>query len=337
MEVGSMDRKMDGNRAAGFEAGDDARFDWHLVDPRRATLAGKVVGHIRLARPAQLIWLDVCLSLCIFVGITGHMPAGFYLWFVLTAVLIDAGACTLNDIGDLESDKASTEGNRCERPLVLGSVSKRAAWVQGIALFALGVALAAWLSPWVLLFAIALVVLSWQYSFPPLRMDARPYVQQLFWFTFGILYFLAVYSFVMRYDAPMEGFWIAALGMIVGVQVFAALGETLAKDLRDLDNDRRGGKYTTSVHLGPRRTARYAFYLSCAGLFIWIFAIIVLYGNWGLAALTMGVIAVLWTIVCFRLVNDLTDHYSKASARKLHLGFISVFAVLLILSMLSFV
>ncbi|MCK5254265.1 MAG: UbiA prenyltransferase family protein, partial [Thermoplasmata archaeon] len=285
----------------------------------------------------QLIWLDICLSLCIFVGITGHMPASHYLWFVLTAVLIDAGACTLNDIGDLDSDRASTEGNRSERPLVLGSVSKRAAWTQGIVLFALGALLAAWLSPYILVCALALVVLSHQYSFPPLRMDARPYVQQLFWFTFGILYFLAVYSYIIAYSQPMEDFWIAALGMIIGVQVFAALGETLAKDLRDLDNDRAGGKYTTSVHLGPTRTARYAFYLSCAGLFIWISSIIFLYDNWGLAALVMAIIAILWTVICFQLVNELTNNYSKASARKLHLGFISVFAILLILSMLSFV
>lgn len=318
-------------------AKDDASFDWHLVDPGKGTLGGKVVGHIRLARPAQLIWLDICLSLCIFVGIVGEMPPTFYLWFVLTAVLIDAGACTLNDIGDLESDRKSTEGNRSERPLVVGSVSKRAAWFQGIALFAAGTLLAAWLSPWVLLFALLLVVISYQYSFPPMRMDARPYVQQLFWFTFGILYFLAVYSYVIAYSQPMEDFLIAAVCMIIGVQVFAALGETLAKDLRDLDNDRAGGKYTTSVHLGPRRTARYAFYLSCAGLTIWIFSIIVLYGNWGPAALVMAIIAILWTIVAFGLVSELTDHYSKSSARKLHLGFISVFAVLLILSMLSFV
>jgi 4-hydroxybenzoate polyprenyltransferase len=316
---------------------DDASFDWHLVDPGKGTLGGKVVGHIRLARPAQLIWLDICLSLCIFVGIVGEMPPAFYLWFVLTAVLIDAGACTLNDIGDLESDRKSTEGNRSERPLVVGSVSKQAAWFQGIALFAAGTLLAAWLSPWVLLFALLLVVISYQYSFPPMRMDARPYVQQLFWFTFGILYFMTVYSYVIAYSQPMEDFLIAAVCMIIGVQVFAALGETLAKDLRDLDNDRAGGKYTTSVHLGPRRTARYAFYLSCAGLIIWIFSIIVLYGNWGPAALVMAVIAIMWTIVAFNLVSELTDHYSKSSARKLHLGFISVFAVLLILSMLSFV
>ena len=173
-----------------------------------------------------------------------------------------------------------------------GSVAPRTAWIQGVALFAVGAVLAAWLSPWILACALALVALSHQYSFPPLRMDARPYVQQVFWFTFSILYFMAVYSYVIRYDATMEGFWTAAIAMILGVQVFAALGETLAKDLRDLDNDRAGGKYTTSVHLGPVRTARYAFYLSCAGLSVWIFSIIVLYGNWGIAALIMGVIAV---------------------------------------------
>ena len=332
-----METSDTGPVATNTGADESAHIDWHLVDPRSSSLAGRLMGHIRLARPAQLIWLDICLSLCIFVGIAGHMPAGHYVWFVLTAVLIDAGACTLNDIGDLESDAASTEGNRCERPLVLGSVTRRAAWTQGMALFVGGCILAAWLSPWILACALALVLLSHQYSFPPLRMDARPYVQQVFWFTFGILYFLAVYSYVIRYDATMADFWQAAIAMIVGVQVFASLGETLAKDLRDLDNDRAGGKYTTSVHLGPQRTARYAFYLSCAGLFIWIYSITVLYGNWGIAALTMGVIAVLWSVLCFRLVSELTDHYSKASARKLHLGFISTFALLLILSMLSFV
>jgi 4-hydroxybenzoate polyprenyltransferase len=318
-------------------ADESARFDWHLVDPRKASPLGKLLGHIRLARPAQLVWLDICLSLCIFVGITGHMPGAHYLIFIATAVLIDAGACTLNDIGDLDSDRVSTEGNRSERPLVMGSVTRKAAWIQGVTLFALGAALAAFLSPWILACALALVVLSYQYSFPPMRMDARPYIQQVFWFTFGILYFLAVYSYVIRFDALMAGIWKSAIAMIIGVQVFAALGETLAKDLRDLDNDRRGGKYTTSVHLGPVKTARYAFYLSCAGLFIWIFSIIVLYGNWGIAAFAMGVIAVLWTIIAFLLVSELVDNYSKASARKLHLGFISVFAVLLILSMLSFV
>jgi chlorophyll synthase len=316
---------------------ESARFDWHLVDPRKATLGGKIIAYLRLARPAQLIWLDVCLSLCIFVGITGHMPGGHYLLFVLTAVLIDAGACTLNDIGDRESDAISSEGNRSERPLVVGSVTRKEAWVQGVALFAVGAALAAYLSPWILACALALVVLSYQYSFPPLRMDARPYVQQVFWFTFGILYFLAVLSYVTVFDQAMAGYWASALAMIVGVQVFAALGETLAKDLRDLDNDMRAGKYTTSVHLGPVKTARYAFYLSCAGLVIWHYAVIVLYGNWGVAAIAMSVISIIWTIVCFRLVRELIDNYTKASARKLHLGFISVFAVLLILSMLTFV
>jgi 4-hydroxybenzoate polyprenyltransferase len=317
-------------------ADETARIDWHLLAPS-AGWARTAFGALRLARPAQLIWLDVCLSLTIFVGITGHLPAAHYLWFVLAAVLADAGACTLNDIGDLRSDSASTEGNRSGRPLVVGSISKRAAWVQGLLLFGTGLALAAWLSPWVLACALALVVISYQYSFPPLRMNARPYVPQVFWFTFGILYFLAVYAYVVRFDDLMPGYLGSAVAMIVGVQLFAALGETLAKDLRDLDNDRRGGKMTTSVFLGPVKSARYALYMSFAGLTVWLFAVIVLYGNWGLVALAMLAIAVVWSAVCKTLVDDLCAGYTKASARRLHLGFISTFAVLLVLSMLSFV
>ena len=317
-------------------ANETARIDWHLLDPG-AGWARKAFGALRLARPAQLIWLDVCLSLTIFVGITGHLPAAHYLWFVLAAVLADAGACTLNDIGDLRSDAASTEGNRSGRPLVVGSISKRVAWVQGLLLFGTGLALAAWLSPWVLACAVALVVISYQYSFPPLRMNARPYVPQAFWFTFGILYFLAVYAYVVRYDGLMPGYLTSAVAMIVGVQLFAALGETLAKDLRDLDNDRRGGKMTTSVFLGPVKSARYALYMSFAGLTVWLFAVIVLYGNWGYVAIAMLAIAAVWSAACKRLVDDLCAKYTKASARKLHLGFISTFAVLLVLSMLSFV
>jgi 4-hydroxybenzoate polyprenyltransferase len=317
-------------------ADETARIDWHLLAPR-AGWARTAFGALRLARPAQLIWLDVCLSLTIFVGITGHLPAAHYLWFVLAAVLADAGACTLNDIGDLHSDAASTEGNRSGRPLVVGAISRRVAWVQGLLLFGTGLALAAWLSPWVLACAVALVVISYQYSFPPLRMNARPYVPQVFWFTFGILYFLAVYAYVVRFDDLMSGYITSAVAMIVGVQLFAALGETLAKDLRDLDNDRRAGKITTSVFLGPVKSARYALYMSFAGLTVWLFAVIVLYGNWGYAALVMLAIAVVWSAVCKTLVDDLCAKYTKASARKLHLGFISTFAVLLMLSMLSFV
>ncbi len=330
---------MDGTRNGTGRAravDESAAIDWHLVDPKGGW-AARAFGHLRLARPAQLIWLDVCLSLCIFVGISGHLPHSHYLWFILTAVLTDAGACTLNDIGDIESDRSSSESNRSQRPLITGSVTKRAAWVQGLVLFGAGLVLAAWLSPFILACALALVVLSHQYSFPPLRMDARPYVQQVFWFTFGILYFLAVYDYVVRYSSVMPGIIWSATAFIIGVQLFAALGETLAKDLRDIDNDRRSGKYTTSVHLGPIRAARYALYLSCAGLFVWLFAVIVLYGNWGLVALVMASIAVVWTVVCSRIVREITREYTKASARRLHLGFITTFAVLLILSMLSFV
>jgi 4-hydroxybenzoate polyprenyltransferase len=322
--------------AAGARVDESARIDWHLVDPRSGWTA-RAFGCLRLARPAQLLWLDVCLSLTIFVGITGHMPTPHYLWFVLAAVLSDAGACTLNDIGDLASDAKSTESNRSGRPLVVGSVSKRVAWAQGPVLFVAGLALAAWLSPWVLACALALVVISYQYSFPPLRMNARPYVPQVFWFTFGILYFLAVYAYVVRFDHLMAGYLMSAVAMIIGVQLFAALGETLAKDLRDLDNDRRAGKITTSVFLGPIKSARYALYMSFAGLTVWLFAVIVLYGNWGYVALAMLAIAAVWSVVCMRLVDDLCAMYTKASARKLHLGFISTFATLLMLSLLSFV
>ena len=63
---------------------------------------------------------------------------------------------------------------------------------------------------------------------------------------------------------------------------------------------------------------------------------IVLYGNWGVFAVAMGVISVIWTFICFKLVREIIENYTKASARKLHLGFISTFAVLLILSVLSF-
>jgi 4-hydroxybenzoate polyprenyltransferase len=315
---------------------ESARLDWHLLAPRSGW-ASKALGVLRLARPAQLLWLDLCLSLTIFVGITGHMPTGHYLWFVLAAVLADAGACTLNDIGDLEADRSSTESNRSGRPLVLGQVSLRAAWVQGFILFLAGLAIAAWLSPWILALALALVLISYQYSFPPLHLNARPYMPQVFWFTFGILYFLAVYSYVSTYDALMPGLLFRAVAFIIGVQLFAALGETLAKDLRDLDNDRRAGKLTTSVLLGPVKSARYALYMSFAGLTVWLFAVIVLYGNWGLAAIAMFATAVVWSVVCKRLVDDLCKGYTKAAARKLHLGFISTFATLLILSMISFV
>jgi 4-hydroxybenzoate polyprenyltransferase len=246
-----------------------------------------------------------------------------------TAIIADAGACTLNDLGDLESDRLSTEGSRSLRPLPTGIITKKAARNQGITLFIIGLAIAFYLDLYVFLFTLILVIISYQYSMNPLKLDARPVVSQLFWVSFGFLYYFAVAAYIRRYDGlAMENFY-NGLYFLVAVLLFIAVGETLAKDLRDLDNDRVGGKNTTPVTFGHKRAVVASFIFSFIGLFFWgvpfftvlepplFFQILVLF------------VIIFWNVICFALVRSIYIEYKKERARELHLGFILTFTIVL--------
>ena len=295
-------------------------------------LAQKIKGHFILTRPAQLIWLDIFVSLAVFAVLARHGPNAHYLFFIACAIIADAGACTLNDLGDLESDSLSTEDSRSLRPLPTGIVSKQAAKTQGIILFIIGLAIALYLDIIVFIFAFFLILISYQYSMNPLKLDAKPIFTQVFWVSFGFLYYFAVAAYIRKYDnLSIENFY-NGLYFLTAILLFIAVGETLAKDLRDLENDRAGGKITTSVYFGPKKAAVASFVFSFIGLFFWAFPFFTVMDTPLFFQAMILLVVIFWNIVCFCLTRSIYLNYTKERSRELHLGFILVFTSVLTLT-----
>lgn len=299
------------------------------------TLGQKLRGHFILTRPQQLIWLDVFGALAFYAIIARHAPTFHYLLFVLCAVITDAGACTLNDVGDLSSDCKSTENSRKNRPLCTGIISQRTAKLQGYTLYIIGLAIALYLDLYVFLFALALVLISHQYSMPPLKMDAKPVVSQIFWASFGFLYYFALTAYLMRYEGITETNFVNGLYFLAAMILFLGIGETLAKDLRDFENDKLGGKNTTSTYFGVKLAVSASFAFSVAGSIFWMIPYFTVYKTPFILQGLVLLLVYLWNAVCLMLCISMYKQYTKRSARKLHKGFILTFTVIMTLSFLG--
>ena len=292
----------------------------------------KLKGHFILTRPQQLIWLDVFGAVAFFAIIARHAPTLHFLLFVLCAVITDAGACTLNDVGDLSSDCKSTEPSRKNRPLCTGIISKKTAMIQGYTLYAIGLAIALYLDMYVFLFALALVLISHQYSMYPLKMDSKPIISQVFWASFGFLYYFALVAYLIRYDNITSSNVVNGLYFLGAMILFLGLGETLAKDLRDLENDRAGGKSTTSSYFGAKVAVSASFTFSVIGSIFWMFPYFTVYEIPLLLQILVLVLVYLWNAVCLALCISIYKYYTKSRARKLHKGYILTFTLIMTLS-----
>lgn len=299
------------------------------------TLGQKLKGHFIIARPLQLVWLDIFGALAIYAILAQHVPKLHFGLFILCSVIADAGACTINDLGDLGSDRLSYEPSRKLRPLVTGLVSKKAARNQAIILYSIGLAIAFYLDLYVFLAAFLLVLISYQYSMKPLKMDGRPVISQLFWVGFGFLYFFAIVAYLRRYEnIPLSNIYNGLYFMMTMI-LFAAVAETLAKDLRDLENDRASGKNTTPSHYGHKPAAIGAFVFSLSGMVFWAIPYFTAYETHIILQSLVILIVILWNILCFRLCMSIYKNYSKGKARKLHIGFILTLTCIFTLTFLG--
>jgi 4-hydroxybenzoate polyprenyltransferase len=302
---------------------------------KKFTLGQKLKGHFILTRPQQLVWLDVFATMGFYAIIAQHAPNPHFLLFILTAVIADAGACTINDLGDFNSDCRSSEKSRKKRPLCTGVVSKKAARNQAIILYSIGLILAFYLDILIFLSAFLLILLSYQYAMKPLKMDGRPIISQLFWVGFGLLYYFAIAAYLIRYENIALANIYNGLYFLSALMLFMAIAETLAKDLRDLENDRAGGKITTPVRFGPKAAAAASFAFSFPGLVIWAIPYFSVYQTHIVLQSLIILIVLGWTFICFNLCRSIYRNYTKATARKLHKGYILTFTMVLTLSFVA--
>jgi 4-hydroxybenzoate polyprenyltransferase len=287
--------------------------------------AQKIIGHIKLTRPLAVFWLDFLPAVTLFVVIMGHLPSYGFLLFILGIMLFDLTSSTVNDITDFESDRRSIEPNRKQRPIVRGVISKKAASNRAILLFIIGCAIFVYLSyynsPLIILFAILLGLLGLQYSLPPLRMGASPVLSFLFWPFLWIIYYMLLISYL-----GLESVGSGVL-YLVSVILFMGLAEPLAKDIRDVDNDRAGGKITTVVCLGVKRSAVASLILSVTGSLMWIYTLYQIHQISEYFFISIIMVFIIWNTFCLILARRLYSSYRKKDGRSMHLGYILTFTI----------
>jgi 1,4-dihydroxy-2-naphthoate octaprenyltransferase len=188
------------------------------------------------------------------LGQDAHSDTPPFPWlrFLLLSLIL-AGVHLVNQIADFEADRVNGKGFFLQR----GIFSRRLyAGVAGVCLvLGLGIAWARSESPGLLA---ATAALGLAYSFPPLRLSARPGFDLLAnAFGYGALALLLGAGNTTSFAAPWE-LRVACCTLAVGA-VF------LHTTLLDLDGDRRTGKTTSGLALGAARTRPAAALLALAG------------------------------------------------------------------------
>lgn len=277
-------------------------------------------GHLRLMRPYAWLWFDLLPAATLILLLDPvRLGAGRLAAFLVAVVLADSGVSTLNDLCDVETDRRSSEANRNTRPLVTGIVSHRGAAIQAALLLAaspLMMALASWKSA--LAFSVA-ILLGIAYSLPPFRLSGRPWISQMVWPLLGLTTWSTVALFTSRWITT------SALLYLAGVGFHYAVGEILAKDIRDWDNDRDTGKRTSVVVLGPGRAAACSLLACVIGTGFLVALLWWRAGFYPGFRLAGTAVLLLWLLRAAWLVHRLRRRYDKEAARQLHTGYIRTY------------
>jgi 4-hydroxybenzoate polyprenyltransferase len=289
-----------------------------LAPARRASMAA-VWDRVRLTRPYSLLWFVATPVVTMALWLRGTaIPLHTLVYLLLSFLLADAGLTTLNDISDRDTDRASVERQRHTRPVAAGSVSVKAAYLQVVLLEAAALLAALEVSPVFLALVAGGVLYGVGYSVRPVYASGRPVISQIFWLVVWPALYLGVYIGV-------GGDFVRGLPYLGATMLFMGVGETLAKDIRDVDNDSATGKRTTPVRMGVDTTAL----MSVAAIAIGSIAYVAAAANThlGLSPIvgTVLVVVALWSGRAIQLCGVLRGNYAKAEARALHMGCIRVF------------
>jgi 4-hydroxybenzoate polyprenyltransferase len=173
---------------------------------------------------------------------------------VLILVGLSVGCITafgngVNDLMDVTSDRLSHP----RRPLPMGRLSPKEAWVVSLFFLGMGLLLAGFLNLAALLFAIGVAALLFLYSW---RLKAVILV--------GNLSVALAAALVFPYGAAAVGLgWGKILYPAIFIFLFH-LGREFLKDVMDVAGDERSGLRTLAIAWGPKQT------LKAAAIIFWI-------------------------------------------------------------------
>jgi 4-hydroxybenzoate polyprenyltransferase len=291
----------------------------HATRPDSPSHRVGLANRVRLTRPYSLLWFVVVPVVTMALWLRGPAtPLPTLALLVLSLLLADAGLTTLNDISDVDTDRASVEHQRYLRPLAAEGVSIRGAYVQVVLLELGALIAAAAVSPMYLALIGMGVLYGVGYSVRPIYAGGRPIVSQAFWLVVWVAMYVGVYIGV-------GGDFLAGVPYIAATLLFMGVGESLAKDLRDIDNDALAGKRTTPVVLGVETAAAASAGALVLGSIAYLLAAATTPRGAPALLGALAVVVGLWCARALELTRALRGAYAKADARVLHVGCIRVF------------
>jgi 4-hydroxybenzoate polyprenyltransferase len=216
---------------------------------REVPFAERLRGMIAIMRPSAWIWFDTVPALATLCTIGPEkFDVSATLGLLGGLVLGDAAFCILNDIYDVKTDSLSVEENRRRRPLVSGAISLRTAWYQFFVVMFLSLASVLLFVPRSLPAFVVYLVLVVIYSLPPFKLVARPWSALPFWFMMGMSTYGCVALLAQKWYSETSLIYVSSGALMM------AVSGSLAKDIRDWDNDAGADRQTLVVWLGIKRS-----------------------------------------------------------------------------------
>ncbi len=273
----------------------------------------------RTARPYSIVWFVAVPAITMGLWMRGtEVPVTDLLVWIVAGVCADSGMTTLNDICDVDTDRLSTEAQRYSRPIAAGAVPVSWAYVQIVVLELLALGAAFSLSQACGWLVFGLVVLGILYSAQPLRISRRAFWSQVFWIVLWPVYYLGCFF-------AFGGDFYRGLLYIAATTIFMGVSETLAKDIRDLENDRSAGKLTTPVKVGAGKAAHASALAAWIATSLYLLASAQLKPVQPVVTAALGVTLGVWSVKASFLAHALAADYSKGDARALHEGSITTY------------
>ncbi|MCE4601406.1 MAG: geranylgeranylglycerol-phosphate geranylgeranyltransferase [Desulfurococcales archaeon] len=153
----------------------------------------------------------------------------------ITGCCVSASSMVLNDIVDVEIDRV----NQPNRPLVAGTISARTAWLCYLATSTAGITASLLLGPWPLVVAVLGWLVGSVYDVWGKR-SGFP----------GNLMVAFSTSLPFPYAMAVAGVWTPTITVFWVMVFLTVLGREIAKDIADVEGDRRAGARTLPIILG---------------------------------------------------------------------------------------
>lgn len=241
--------------------------------PTAAFPIGKFLALGVIVRPSNVVLFFLAILLGAFVtsGISAFEEPKVWL-AAISGTLVGAAANVINDVMDMEIDRI----NKPKRPLVSGALTAQEARWYWLALSALGIFAAAWISLLHLMIAVSSTAILYAYS------ASFKHIALL-----GNVVVSAIVSLGLIYAALAVGD-LYALWFPVMFCFFFNLGREILKDLEDAEGDKAGGANTLPIKIGATN-ALYVFsfiYLSVVALSLLPY-FQGIYGKWYLLCVTL--------------------------------------------------